>query len=100
MVVTKLFPFVDQNEIIIHIASYDWDFQNFGPVDLKIGNESIHCRYTGSGTQSNEAVLKLALDDPQYTSVATVAKKYGEFHGAVVVERSTTATNDVSDGER
>lgn len=99
MVITKLFPFSDRNELIIHIASYDWDFQNFGPVCLKIGKETIHCRYTGSGTQSNEAVLKLVLDDPRYTSVATVAKKYEEFSGPVVVERSTAATNDV-EGER
>jgi hypothetical protein len=100
MVVTKLFALVDQNELVVHIASFDWDFRDFGPVELRFGNEKVHCRYVASGTEMNEAVLKLALDDPRYETVSAVAKKYDDSSGIVLIERSPAATNDVTRGKR
>ena len=88
MIVTRLFPISESNELVVHINSFDWEFQVFGPVKVVFGDESVSCRYIGAGTQSDEAVLKLKLDDSKYRSVTDVAQKYAKFDGQVEIRRS------------
>lgn len=87
MIVTKLFPFRESNELVVHINSFDWEFQEFGPVKLVFGCESVNCQYVASGSQSDEAVLKLMLDDSSYGSVADVAEKFTTFDEPVLICR-------------
>ena len=83
MIVTKMFPLSESSEFIVHLESMDWDFQRFGRVKLVLPHKSVSCRYVGFGTQSDEAVLKLRLEDGSEDSVETIVRGFAEAVGPI-----------------
>ena len=87
IVVTKLFALRESNELMAHLASFEWDFQEFGHVRLVFGGESIECRYTAFGNQSGEPVVRLTLTDSSRQNAVELARTFDGWDGPVELVR-------------
>ena len=87
MVVKQLFALKDKQRLFIHIESFNWNFENFGPVFLDFGNCSIKCRYTAFSNQAGQPVLELALQDSVCGNVEEVALMFEKASEEVLLNR-------------
>lgn len=55
-----IFVIGDQRQLIVHLASFEWDFTPGLTVELSQGDISIVTRQVGSGNHEGRAVLVLA----------------------------------------
>lgn len=74
MIVDRAFYFRTANAYWCISITFDWDFGKYGPVVLRFGDVSVHCRYTASGNQGNEPVLELVVQEPSEYSFDQIAQ--------------------------
>ena len=57
--ISDVFAIFDQGYILVHLKSFDWDFNEFGAVLLSLPNETVHMRYVAFGNVEGTPVLRL-----------------------------------------
>ena len=58
---TRIFPWEDRKLLIVHLASFDWDFSLGKRVKLVQGDTQILAKQVGAGNHEGHATLTLTL---------------------------------------
>jgi len=85
--VENIFAIKDQDRLLVHLATFNWDFSRFGPVFLVVGESRIKCKYTAFGNHQCSPVLTLCLDDSEFSNVSEVARLFIECGAAELLPR-------------
>lgn len=94
VIIKELFPIREQEIIIAHLNTFDWDFDNFGDVFLCFGNQRIKMRYVASGNHEGNPTLSLKLCDPRFSSIEEIFAEIKNANAACSVERETDESRD------
>lgn len=85
--VVAAYAIPDQDQLIVHLASFDWEFERYGLVKLVIGNDEFDMRYVGSGNLEGKATLILETCEHSPT-VNEIEYALKDHTGAIRVVRS------------
>jgi len=85
--VTKIYPIREMGCLIASLPSFDWEFGDYGPVWLCLGNEKIEARYIGSGNQGGCAVVRLSLKHPATETINKIEKLAAQLPDEIRIER-------------
>jgi len=86
--VKKVFPFRDNQEIYVHLDSFEWNSSEyFGLIYLCTENAKILMDYKGFGNHGGIPVLLLVPKDPKYSSVEDVMRILEEDISELYLER-------------
>jgi hypothetical protein len=84
--VKKIYPIAEHEQLVVHLSTFDWDFERYGQVELQIAGKEYLLRYVGSGNQDGTAFLVLEGSEIKHI-VNNVFSTTEQFAGIALLRR-------------